>query len=150
MVNITEQFTIFTCCTLVGFVSGFIYDLFKALKKAFKVKKTASVFDVAFWVVVLCIFFAVLFKSGSGQMRGYTIIGFVLGFISYILAASRDISPVIEKIILYFLKITRSIFEPVIKFSRFIGHLMSKLSDIVQNTQKKVIKIVKKRLEKLQ
>ena len=149
MVNITEQFTIFTCCTLVGFASGFIYDLFKALKKAFKVKKTASLFDIAFWAVVLCVFFAVLFKSGSGQMRGYTIIGFALGFISYILAASRDISPVIEKFILYFLKITRLIFEPIIKFSRSVSHLMSEFSDIVQNTQKKVRKIVKKRLEKL-
>ena len=82
-------------------------------------------------------------------MRGYTIIGFALGFISYILAASRDISPVIEKFILYFLKITRLIFEPIIKFSRSVSHLMSEFSDIVQNTQKKVRKIVKKRLEKL-
>ena len=150
MVNITEQFTIFTCCTLVGFACGFIYDLFKALKKVFKVKKAASLFDIAFWAVVLCVFFAVLFKSGSGQMRGYTIIGFTLGFISYILSVSRDISHLIERIILYFLKIMHLIFEPIIKFSRFTGRLMSKFSDIVQNIQKKARKIVKKRLEKSQ
>ena len=65
MVNITEQFTIFTCCTLVGFASGFIYDLFKALKKAFKVKKTASLFDIAFWAVVLCVFLRCFSKAAA-------------------------------------------------------------------------------------
>ena len=150
MISITEQFTIFTSCILAGFLSALIYDIFRAVKKIFKVKKSASALDISFWAAALCVFFTALILSGNGQMRGYALIGFSFGFVSYVTAVSRDISPFIEKFIIYLIKILKIIFSPAVRLSGFLCRLLHKIGDIVQNTQKKARKIVKKRLEKSQ
>ena len=146
--SIREQFVIFAYCVFAGFVCGFIYDLCRAFKSELRLKRMGALVDLTFWSAVLCVFFATLFKSGSGQMRGFAIIGFVLGFIGYFFAISREASNILRTVIRFFIKIFGCFIYPLKRIYGVISKAMSEFVKIVQNIQKKAEKIVRKRLEK--
>ena len=148
MVSIREQFIIFTCCVLAGFASGFVYDLCRTLKSELRLKRAAASVDLIFWSVVLYIFFITLFKSGNGQMRGFALIGFALGFAVYFFAISKEVSGLLKIIIRFLIRLIYYVVYPFKKIYAVLGRVLSRFVRIVQNIQKKAEKIVRKRLEK--
>ena len=84
-----NQFFVFCCSILVGFVGGILYEPFACLRLLFqtdgkKRKILGGIFDILFCVTyaVFCVFCSFLFDFPS--FRGYIGIGYLLGGIIYL------------------------------------------------------------------
>jgi spore cortex biosynthesis protein YabQ len=83
-------------------IIAFIYDIFRVRRKTIKSSNILVYFeDFIYWIIVALVLFAVLFYSNEGEIRGYLIIGTVLGIILYAVVLSR----VVMKIFLFFVRI---------------------------------------------
>ncbi|NLI59320.1 MAG: spore cortex biosynthesis protein YabQ [Clostridium sp.] len=101
-VSISNQAYVFLCSVLGGMIIAFIYDIFRVRRKTIKSSNILVYFeDFIYWIIVALVLFAVLFYSNEGEIRGYLIIGTVLGIILYAVVLSR----VVMKIFLFFVRI---------------------------------------------
>lgn len=135
----------FICCILAGFLSGFFFDVCRALRKSFKLKKVMPLVDAVFWVSVVCINYMLLYKSGDGQLRGFCIMGTTGGVIVYMMCFSSVLGKWMFFSFEAVRKILSTVFTPVLRFFKWIN---SKSIVIVQNLQKNKKNFGKKTLEK--
>jgi len=101
-VSVSNQAYVFLCSVLGGMIIAFIYDIFRVRRKTIKSSNILVYFeDFIYWIIVALVLFAVLYYSNEGEIRGYLIIGTVLGIILYALLLSY----IVMKIFLFFVKI---------------------------------------------
>ena len=82
-----------------GLISGFIYDIYKTKRYYSKPNKFITYLeDLLFWIIIACVFFFVLIKVSFGQIRGYILVGFVLGIFIYNKMFSPFVYPICIKI----------------------------------------------------
>jgi spore cortex biosynthesis protein YabQ len=75
-----------------GIIIGFIYDLFRIKRKAFRTGKIAIfIEDVAYWIIVTFVMFFVIYRSNDGELRVYVFIGAILGVLLYALLFSKAV-----------------------------------------------------------
>ncbi len=69
---------------------AFIYDLFRIKRRAIRTSNIVIyIEDFFFWIIVSLVMFFVVYLSNEGELRGYVILGTILGVILYILLLSR-------------------------------------------------------------
>lgn len=82
-----------------GLVAGFIYDLYRTIRYYSKPRKFISYLgDLFFWTIMTSLFFYILIKVNWGEIRGYIILGFILGIFLYMKIFSKYIYPICVKI----------------------------------------------------
>lgn len=87
-------------------IIAFIYDIFRVRRKTIKSGNILVYFeDFIYWIIVALVLFAVLYYSNEGEIRGYLIIGTVLGIILYTVL----LSSIVMKIFLFFIRIVYKI-----------------------------------------
>lgn len=150
MVNVAEQLRIFIACTAAGFAAGTLYDFCTALKGELGGKIFSAVTDAAFWAAVLYGFFKALTVSGKGQLRGFALMAFAVGFGIYYVTLSRGMSRWMVISVSFAGKIIRIITAPFKLLLSFARQMCKKTVGFVQNIQKNRRKFVKNRLEKKQ
>lgn len=167
LVPVDSQAYIFLCTVLGGMIVGFVYDLFRVSRKTIKTNNIIVYFeDLIFWLLVSIIIFGVLFVSNAGEIRGYALMGIVLGVIIYAFILSEYVVrllivsiEIIKKILVTLYKIimvpvriiTKIIYYPVVYiFNIFkkIFRLLSKISNRVVGRIKLNIKNIKISLKK--
>ena len=91
------QFSVFCLCVVVGFVGGFLYELFVLLRAVFrcgrgKNKLVEVLLDVAFFVSFagLCTYAAYRFRFPD--LRFYMWIGYAAGWIIYLKTLRRIVA----------------------------------------------------------
>ena len=63
-----------------GLLTGFLYDLFRLIRRIFRLPLVQVLCDVLFCVcALLCAGLVLLFATG-GELRGYPLLGLFLGF----------------------------------------------------------------------
>lgn len=68
---------------------AFIYDLFRIKRKAIRTRNIVIyIEDFFFWIIVALVMFFVVYLSNEGELRGYIMIGTILGVVLYILLLS--------------------------------------------------------------
>lgn len=83
-------------------IIAFIYDIFRVRRKTIKSSNVLVYFeDFIYWIIVALVMFAVLYYSNEGEIRGYLILGTVLGIVLYVVLLSN----VVMKIFLFFVRI---------------------------------------------
>jgi len=88
---------------LAGAVLGVFYDFFRVLRKTLRHKTMATAAeDAIFWLVATLLIFVFLLYTNSGEIRGFTFLGVILGAALYFSTASR-----------FFIKYTMAIISPV-------------------------------------
>lgn len=88
----------------VGATAGVLYDIFRALRKTLKSKRTA-VGDVCYWLcATVGVWYAFLFFS-DGRLRGFEIFGLILGAFLYHMLLSGVILKVFSNLFKFFFKI---------------------------------------------
>lgn len=94
-----EQLKFFSLFILNGIIIGIIFDFFRALRRTFKTSDIITyIEDILFWVISGILSISFIFIFNQGEIRGYTVIGIILGIILYILLLSRSIITVLTKI----------------------------------------------------
>lgn len=87
-----EQVYIFFTSVIIGAIMGIIFDFFRALRRKGNTKNIlVYIQDVIFWLIIAIIIIVSSFIINNGELRGYMLLGYILGAIVYILAFSKYI-----------------------------------------------------------
>lgn len=88
---LVEQVYVFLWSIVTGAILGILFDLFRAFR--FKGIRDVWVYiqDIIFWLVTAVIIIASAFMINEGQLRGYMLIGYLLGAGFYMLLFSKFI-----------------------------------------------------------
>ena len=93
--TISNQAYVFLCCVLGGMIIAFMYDVFRIRRKAIRSSNIIVYFeDFIYWILVALVLFAVVYISNDGELRGYVIIGAIIGIILYTLLLSKIVMTV--------------------------------------------------------
>lgn len=80
-----------------GIVIGFMYDIYKIYRSMLNLKKyITAIQDILFWVAISIVAISVLIYSNDGNVRGYSILGFILGALVYNILLSKIVVKTIE------------------------------------------------------
>ena len=122
---LVEQVYVFLWSIVTGIILGVLFDFFRAFR--FKGIRDIWVYiqDIIFWFVTAVIIIASAFIINEGQLRGYMLIGYLLGVGFYMLLFS--------KIILSALKF---IFGNIRKFYNTLGGKIKDILKLVKNDKK--------------
>ncbi len=94
------QFYVFIATFYGGVIIGLLYDIYKVIRKNFKINRLVSIIqDIFFWSVVTVVAIFILFYSNDGKLRWYTFLGFILGALIYNIFLSNIIEHTLNKII---------------------------------------------------
>mgnify|MGYP005763202703 CR=1 FL=1 len=142
-VNSAEQAYIFFIFIINGFLIGFLFDLFRILRKSFKTSDFVTyIEDICFWILTGLLILYSIFKFNSGEIRFYILIAILIGVIVYMLTLSKFVIEIfvtilnsIKKVIM---KITHIIFYPIKKL------FFNPIHFIFVNVKKSIAKLIKK------
>ena len=152
-----NQAYLFLIFTLIGIIIGFLFDIFRILRKSFKTNDIITyIEDIIFWIISGIILIYAMCKFTDGELRFYNIIGLSLGAIIYLLTVSKYVIKIsvfvintLKKILLYPLliifKILRKIiFKPISIVCINIKKYFSKITNKIYKNIKNVKKLQKK------
>lgn len=146
LVSLSTQALIFLCTVIGGLFVGFVYDLFRISRKVIKTNNWVIYLeDIFFWLIVSMIIFMVLFMCNAGEIRGYAIIGIVMGTIIYACTISHFVMKVSLGIIDFTVKIVTAIYKtlkrPIIIIFRIILIPFASLYRLLKKINKVFAKI---------
>lgn len=143
-----------------GIVVGLIFDLFRILRKNFKgASRLVWLQDILMWLLALGVVYTTIFIANSARVRWYELIGFVFGFVFYILMISPFVVKMASKVITAIKKVLLAIFavisypfKIIFRFLRFVfspiaSHfkkITSATRNILTNTLNRMRLFVKK------
>lgn len=141
-----DQILIFLTTVYGGLIIGFIYDLYRVFRYFIKPKGLATLIeDLLFWILISIIAIGILFYSNWGQLRGYVLLGFILGVLIYSLLLSKIIIKAMIKIIGLLIKSIIYILRYLVLPLKYIKNILVKMR---LKINKKVIKH-KKRIKRI-
>ena len=130
---IINQVVIFLIFILNGTLIGFLFDIFRIIRKTFKTKDIITYLeDILFWILTGLSIIYFVFNFSDGEIRGYMFMGIISGIAIYILTLSKIIIIVCNYLLNKIIRIVEIILLPI-KF--LIKHLSKNFCSI-----KKVLK----------
>lgn len=89
MLSTSNQAYVFLSTMYAGFIIGFLYDCCRIIRKMIRAGAfVTGILDLLFWSVIGTLSFLVVFYVNDGDVRFFTIIGFVIGWVLYVLTLS--------------------------------------------------------------
>jgi spore cortex biosynthesis protein YabQ len=83
-------------------IIAFVYDIFRVRRKAIKSGNLIVYFeDFIYWIIVALVLFAVVYRSNEGEIRGYLILGVIIGITLYAFLLSR----IVMKVFLFLIRV---------------------------------------------
>ncbi|NLY44477.1 MAG: hypothetical protein GX053_00550 [Tissierella sp.] len=152
-VNIVDELYIFLIAMNYGLILGGIYDFYRVFRYFSKPKKIrTAVEDILFWVIVTLIVFTFLVRKTDGIIRGFVVLGFIIGYLFYFKMISKYSYLLLKKIfkLIFDLisEIMKIILYPFRKVSSSLGGKVNKIGIILKTTlkdSKKYLKITRKK-----
>ncbi len=138
-VTISNQAYVFLCCVLGGMIIAFIYDVFRIRRKAIKSSNIIVYFeDFIYWILVALVLFAVVYISNEGELRGYLIVGAIIGIILYSLLLSKIVMTVFLFALKLIYKFFVTVFGIILYPFKIIFKLLKFPAGIIYNGMRKV------------
>lgn len=110
--NQIQVFLIFIFC---GVLIGFLFDIFRILRKSFKTPDTITyIEDIIFWLLTCLLLAYTIFRYNNGEIRFYIFVGIFIGSMLYMLLISKYIVNISVKIICIIKKIISKLVEIVL------------------------------------
>lgn len=171
MILIVDQVYIFLYAILGGAIVAFLYDVLRIKRRAIRTGVImVSLEDILYWFVAAIFLFITVYNSNSGEMRGYILIGNVIGVILYesifsriIIASSVRVINFTKRILIFVLKIMsypfrlifkllivpisfilKQIFKPVREFVKMVNSIRKKAYVLIKKGIKRMATINKK------
>lgn len=116
---IENQVVVFLWTIIIGMALGLIFDFFRILRRKGNTKDIlVYIQDVFFWLIVTVVVIVSTFLINDGELRGYMVLGYILGGIFYMMLFS---------------KLIRKIFGFVLdKIEKCIEIVVNKISNMVK------------------
>lgn len=153
ILSMTGQAQMFLFTVALGFVSGFVFDLFRIFRKTLKHPDFLThLEDLVYWLLIIVFVFYFMLNENSGEIRVFSIIGMFLGMILYFCTLSLVVFNISVAVINFFKKVLATalkiILFPVrllLKAIMFpVGVLKRILSPIVKRAKNRTKKGLKK------
>lgn len=137
-----NQAYLFLIFTVNGILIGFLFDIFRILRKSFKTNDLVTyIEDIIFWILTGIIILFSMCKFCDGELRGFTIIGIAMGAILYMLT----ISTYIIKVAVFIINILKTIIEKTLSIIIYPFKLIFKpISIICINIRKWFLELINK------
>lgn len=142
-----DQVYIFLYAILGGAIVAFLYDVLRIKRRAIKTSVIlVSLEDILYWLIAAIILFLIVYKSNSGEMRGYIFIGNVIGVILYeeifsriVIGSSMMIINIVKKTVMFIWRILSYPFRVLYKvFALPISFILRQIFKIAKLSSKKV------------
>lgn len=154
MIHIVDQVYIFMYAIAGGAIAAFFYDFLRIKRRAIKTNAIiVSIEDIIYWLAVAVFLFVTVYKSNSGEMRGYIVIGNIIGvllyeslFSSIIIASSVMIINILKSIVLFLFKVVSYPFIMLYKVVKLILKLLYKLFGFILKPLFIIVKIIIKKI----
>lgn len=131
-INLIDEFYIFLFAINYGLIIGVIYDLYRVFRYYSKPKRILSIIeDLILWLIITVVFFMFLVKNTNGVIRGFVIVGFLIGCTFYLKVISKYNFPVL------------------IRIFKLILNLISEIIKVILYPLRKVSNFSKKRLRRI-
>jgi spore cortex biosynthesis protein YabQ len=105
-ITISNQGFVFVSCVLCGVAVGFIFDLFRILRRLSRTSQSAAVAeDLIYWMIAAIVFFLCVLKVNSGELRLYQFVGAGVGAGVYCITVSKYVIDVSVKTIRFLTKV---------------------------------------------
>ncbi|MBQ9267261.1 MAG: spore cortex biosynthesis protein YabQ [Clostridia bacterium] len=128
-----NQVYVFLWTVLIGAVMGLIFDFFRIMRRKGNTKDVLVYLqDIVFWLIVTVIIIVSTFLINNGELRGYMILGYILGGIFYILLLSGMIRKVLSAILDFIENIFKkmgNILTKFVKNFKFLGKKNKKIEN---------------------
>lgn len=132
---VRNELWIFLWSICGGIALGFVFDIFRIKRRIMKTGKILiSIEDLLYWLFAAVLFFLTLYLSNEGQMRGFSIIGSILGAVFYlsaispaVLRVSSAVIAAIKKSILFLIRVVMWPVNLLVKLLRPILILIGKV-----------------------
>lgn len=152
LVGLQMQF--FLASILSGVVLLVVYDIIRIFRRIIKHSGfLVALEDIIFWVVGGLFIFVMMYKQNDGIIRGFSILGMLIGMLFYNHLLSKyvvnGISKLINGMIHLIYKVIHLLLTPVRFVLKKIKRLFRFLFRKVRYICKKVLKMVVKRLKKI-
>ena len=161
---VRNELWIFLWSICGGIALGFVFDIFRIKRRIMKTGKILiSVEDLLYWIFAAILFFLTLYLSNEGQMRGFSIIGSILGAVFYLSAISPAVLKVsvaviaaIKRGILFLVKVVMwpvnllvKLFKPILlMIGKGIGSGSKKCANAVSSSTKSICNNTAKKIKK--
>jgi len=113
ILSMSEQTVLFLTTVAAGVVMGFVYDLFRIIRKSFPHNSLMVQFeDIIYWAAVSFLMFYFMLHRNYGEIRFFSIVGAALGMIIYfftfsvlIMKVAGAVIDVVQRVLLAVLRI---------------------------------------------
>ncbi|MBR6385774.1 MAG: spore cortex biosynthesis protein YabQ [Ruminococcus sp.] len=124
--TVSEELVLFGLSCLAGAVIGVFYDIFRVIRIIFPHNDILILIeDIIFLVGYVIFFMAFSSVSVRGEMRGYYILGNIIGFVIYFFTVGSAVTGAVRKLFLLLKKIFIFIASP---FRAVFAFICKKLS----------------------
>lgn len=148
-INIAEQTITFLLSLVMGCVFCLLYDCFRILRIIKSYSKTAIfIQDVLYWIICAFLCCCFLIIRCSGEIRGYVLVGALLGWVVFRLTLSILILALAKHILRFARWLYSKITKPVKAFLKFIRKKCRAVSKFFKNKALKMWNKTKKLLKR--
>lgn len=152
-VRIIDEFYIFLIAINYGLIIGGIYDFYRVFRHFSKQRKLlAALEDLFFWIITALIIFIFLVNKTDGIIRGFVVLGFLIGYAFYMKVISKYSYALLKKIFELILGLISEIISlityPFRKLFGTIGKRINKVGMIIKMMLKDARKYIKIRRKK--
>lgn len=151
-IHLAEQTTVFLQACLLGAALSVLYDLFRILRVAFPPRPgMAFVQDLLFWTISALVTFFFVLVTLDGTVRGYLLIGELLGWLLYHFTLGAVVMRLAQTLIVAVRAVLRAmcrfILRPAVKLACALAALLLWPWRCVAERLKKIQQSVKFRLK---
>ena len=148
-----QQLIIFLASIGSGFVLGILYDVLRTIRLTISRSKASIViFDILYFIIVGFVSFLFILAMNKGEVRLYIpageLIGWLFYYFSFGLAAIRITDVLVKFFRWLFSLIFKIITFPFRLISRLVSGILRRLLRLFKKTEKFLLKIAKKLLQK--
>lgn len=149
-ISVSNQIITFALSVCLGALSCLIYDILRAMRKTgFDSFVAVFITDILFWLFLAFVTFIFLISRTNGEIRGYVLIGELIGFIILRFTVSKLWFKILYSVFMLFVKLKLFLRGKTIliysKIERFILLKGKQLLTVIKNVLKSVKKLLKNR-----
>lgn len=152
-IELIDEFYIFLLAIGYGLILGFFYDLYRVFRYYSRPKRILSIIqDLIFWLIVTLVFFTFLFHNTNGVVRGFVIIGFLIGGILYLKIISKYNFPILIRLFKLILRLIHEIisiilypFRKIFIFYKRASGKVNTLIKVLFKDMKRYIRLISKK-----
>ncbi|MCL2408582.1 MAG: spore cortex biosynthesis protein YabQ [Oscillospiraceae bacterium] len=130
--TISQQLIEAVSALLLGVAAGFLYDVFRVIRRRTGSKTVTAVIDFLFWVIAGVLLFAVGFLAGQGRQRVYMTVLAIISATVYFSTLSRVFVLLCEKLVDFILLILKIITWPLVLLVRFLKKIAEMAKKLFQ------------------